>query len=234
MEIFFTYVIFFCRRRRENRILYRLLEDAMKTLSPAVIDAFIAANRRASELGLILFSSGNLSLRVDAERMIIKTSGSHMGALSPKEVSICSIGDGKALDGKAASKELGFHSGVLRERKDANAVFHFQSTYATAVACMKETAFNFHIVPEIPHFIGTPAYVEYHTPGSRELAEAVVEAARAHDMVILRNHGLVTVGAGLEDVIMKARYFEMACEIIVHVKDPCTISKKDAALLRKR
>ena len=77
---------------------------------------------------------------------------------------------GKLLDGKAPSKELGFHSGILRERKDANAVFHFQSTYATAVACMKETAFNFHIIPEIPHFIGTPAYVEYHTPGSRELA----------------------------------------------------------------
>ena len=206
----------------------------METLSPAVIDTFIAANRKASELGLILFSSGNLSLRVDAGRMIIKTMGAQMGALSPKEVSLCSIGEGKALDGKAPSKELGFHSGILRERNDANAVFHFQSTYATAIACMKETAFNFHIIPEIPHFIGTPSYVEYQTPGSRELAEAVVEAARAHDMVILRNHGLVTVGAGLEDVIMKARYFELACEILIHVKDPSTISKKDAALLKRR
>jgi ribulose-5-phosphate 4-epimerase/fuculose-1-phosphate aldolase len=206
----------------------------METLSPEIIDCFVAANRRASELGLILFSSGNLSLRVGGDRMLIKTMGSRMGALSPEEVSLCSIGDGKALDGKVPSKELGFHSGILRARRDANAVFHFQSTYATAVACMKETGLNFHIIPEIPHFIGTPAYVEYHTPGSRELAEAVVEAARAHDMVILRSHGLVTVGAGLEDVIMKARYFEMTCEILVHVKDPSTISKKDAALLRKR
>jgi ribulose-5-phosphate 4-epimerase/fuculose-1-phosphate aldolase len=205
----------------------------METLSPAIVDIFIAANRKASELGLILFSSGNLSLRVDVDRMIIKTMGSHMGALSPMEVSLCSIGDGKALDGKTPSKELGFHSGILRERKDANAVFHFQSTYATAVACMKETGLNFHIIPEIPHFIGTPAYVEYHSPGSPELASAVVEAARTHDMVILRNHGLVTVGSGLEDVLMKARYFELACEILVHLKNPSTISKKDAALLRR-
>jgi ribulose-5-phosphate 4-epimerase/fuculose-1-phosphate aldolase len=203
----------------------------METLSPAVIDAFIAASRKASELGLILFSSGNLSLRVDSDRMIIKTMGSHMGALTPTEVSLCSIGEGKALDGKTPSKELGFHSGILRERKDANAVFHFQSTYATAVACMKESSLNFNIIPEIPHFIGTPAYVEYHMPGSRELAEAVVGAALSHDMAILRNHGLVAVGSGLEDVILKARYFELACEILVHVKDPCTISKKDAALL---
>jgi ribulose-5-phosphate 4-epimerase/fuculose-1-phosphate aldolase len=206
----------------------------METLLPGIIDAFIAANRRASELGLVMFNSGNLSLRVDEERMIIKTMGSSMGALSPGEVSLCSIRDGKALDGKVPSKELGFHSGILRARKDANAVFHFQSTYATAVACMKETNLNFHIVPEIPHYIGTPAYVEYHTPGSRELAEAVVEAARARDMVILRNHGLVTVGDGLEDVILKAGYFEMACEILLHVKNPSAIAKKDAALLRRR
>jgi ribulose-5-phosphate 4-epimerase/fuculose-1-phosphate aldolase len=206
----------------------------METLSHEIIDTFIAANRRASELGLVLFSSGNLSLRVDGGRMLIKTMGSRMGALSQEEVSLCSIQEGKPLDGKVPSKELGFHSGILRARKDANAVFHFQSTYATAVACMKESGLNFHIIPEIPHYIGTPAYVEYYTPGSRELAEAVVEAARTRDMVILRSHGLVTVGTGLEDVILKARYFEMACEILVHVKNPSTISKKDAALLGRR
>ena len=232
MEIIFT-TASLCRRCRITLILLPYLEAVMEILSPDIINTFIEANRKASELGLVLFSSGNLSLRVDGDRMLIKTSGSRMGALSSKEVSLCSIGDGKALDGKVPSKELGFHSGILRARNDANAVFHFQSTYATAVACMKETGLNFHVIPEVPHFIGTPVYVEYHTPGSRELAEAVVEAARAHDMVILRSHGIVTVGAGLDDVILKARYFEMACEILVHVKDPCTISRKDAALLRR-
>jgi ribulose-5-phosphate 4-epimerase/fuculose-1-phosphate aldolase len=206
----------------------------METLSQELLETFIEANRRASELGLILFSSGNLSLRVDADRMIIKTMGSRMGALTPREVSVCSIRDGKALDGKVPSKELGFHSGILRARSDANAVFHFQSTYATAVACMKEASLDFDVIPEIPHFVGTPAYVEYLAPGSRELAEAVVEAARSHDMVILRNHGLVTAGSGLDDVIMKARYFELACEILLHVKDPRTISRKDAAPPGKR
>jgi ribulose-5-phosphate 4-epimerase/fuculose-1-phosphate aldolase len=206
----------------------------METISPGTMETFIEGNRRASELGLVLFSSGNLSLRIDADRMLIKTMGSRMGALTPADVSVCSIAGGKALDGKVPSKELGFHSGILRARADANVVFHFQSTYATAVACMKETGLNFHVIPEVPHFIGTPAYVEYHAPGSRELAEAVIEAARAHDMVILRNHGLVTAGSGLDDVIMKARYFELACEILLHVKNPSTISRKDAEILRRR
>ena len=36
-----------------------------------------------------------------------------------------------------------------------------------------------------------------------------------HDMVILQNHGFVTVGADLNDAIQKAAFFELACEVIV-------------------
>ena len=209
-------------------------EGTMEPDYQEFVQEYIRACRKGSELGLFRFNSGNLSLRVGENRLIIKTMGSSMGALAPEEVALCSIAGGEPLDGKTPSKEIGFHAGIMRVRGDAGSVFHFQSTYATAVSCMKETVQSFDIIPEIPHYIGSPAYVEYHLPGSHELALAVVDAARAHDMVILRNHGLVTVGKDLHDVLLKAGYFEMACEILIHVKNLSIIPKREAALLRRR
>ena len=53
------------------------------------------------------------------------------------------------------SMESGFHLGVLRERPDVNVVLHFQSHYATAVACMKNRPTNFNVTAEIPCHVGS-------------------------------------------------------------------------------
>lgn len=51
--------------------------------------------------------------------------------------------------------ESGFHFGVLRERPDVNVVLHFQSHYATAVACMKNRPTNLNVTAEIPCHVGS-------------------------------------------------------------------------------
>ena len=68
---------------------------------------------------------------------------------------------------------------------------------------------------EIPFYIGPVARVPYLLPGSRDLAEAVTAAMRDHDMVVMGNHGQVTVARDLEHVIQNAEFFELACGIIV-------------------
>mgnify|MGYP002544867892 CR=1 FL=1 len=71
--------------------------------------------------------------------------------------------------------ECGFHLGVLRERPDVNVVLHFQSPYATAVACMQETPKDFNVTAEVPCHVGSEIpVIPYFRPGSKELAEAVI------------------------------------------------------------
>jgi len=200
----------------------------MKNISEKCLQAFVAAARRVAEHDLVLCSSGNLSWRVDDERMLITTTDSWMSTLSEDQIAVCRVADGTILNGKQSSKEIGFHAGILKERSDVNVVLHYQSPYATTLSCREGQVEDFSVIPEIPYYIGPVAVVPYFTPGSHELADAITSAMKQHDVAILRNHGLVAVGETLDDVITKAVFFELACKIILHAGQRVQVLSKDA------
>jgi ribulose-5-phosphate 4-epimerase/fuculose-1-phosphate aldolase len=184
-----------------------------------ILDEFLAACHKAASRGLMRCSSGNLSLRLDDTRLLATATRSWMADISAEEVSVCRISDGALLDGPKPTVEIGFHAAILRTRSDVNAVMHFQTPHATALACQESGDTNYFVIPEIPFYIGHVARVPYLLPGSKELAEAVAGAMQDHDMVIMSNHGMVTVAADYAHVIQNAEFFELACEVIAHSKD---------------
>jgi len=191
----------------------------MDTISQTRLDEFAAAGRKASTLGLMRCSSGNLSWRIDDNRALLTASRSWMAELTADQVVVCRIADGTVLGDGTPSAESRFHLGLLRARPDVNVVLHFQSPCATVLGCTACEQVNFNVIPEVPYYIGPIAVVPYIAPGSDELAQAVVVAMAGHDMAILRNHGQVTVGQTLADAIQRAAFFELACEVIVRGGD---------------
>jgi ribulose-5-phosphate 4-epimerase/fuculose-1-phosphate aldolase len=191
-------------------------------------EEFITAARRVAEHDLVLCGSGNLSWRVADEHMLVTVTNSWMGHMSEDQVAVCRIADGTTLDRKKPSKEIGFHTAILRERRDMNVVLHFQSPCATSVACREPQVENFFVIPEIAYYIGPVAVVPYLSPGSPELAEAVTAAIKEHNLAILRNHGQVTVGKNFDEVIEKAAYFELACKIILKAGNDVQLLSREA------
>ena len=148
--------------------------------------------------------------------MLIKASRSWMAELMAEDVAVCRISDGAALNGKTASVEIGFHSGLLRCRPDVDVVLHFQTPFATTLACRRDLEqIDFAVIPEIAYYIGPIGRIPYILPGSPALAQAVVATMKDHDLAVLANHGQIVVGKGFDDVIQKAVFFELACQIIV-------------------
>jgi ribulose-5-phosphate 4-epimerase/fuculose-1-phosphate aldolase len=186
----------------------------MKDIPNDVLDRFVDACHDVDRRGLLRCSCGNLSLRVDAERMLITATGSWMGRLAREQVVLCRIDDGAVLEGTKPSSEIGFHAGVLKARPDMNAVLHFQTPFATALACRATDGANYAVIPEIPFYVGAVKRVPYYPPGSADLAAAVTKAMRHHDMVMMANHGQVTVGRDLDHVIQNAEFFEFACQVV--------------------
>jgi ribulose-5-phosphate 4-epimerase/fuculose-1-phosphate aldolase len=154
-------------------------------------------------------------MRLPEDRMLVTSTRSWMANLTADQVTVCRIADGSVVSGPAPTVELGIHAGILRTRPDVNVVFHFQTPFATTLACSDSTSVDFFVIPEIPYYIGPVARVPYILPGTEKLAKAVVEAMREHDMVVMSNHGQVTVGHDLAQAIQNAEFFELACEIIV-------------------
>jgi ribulose-5-phosphate 4-epimerase/fuculose-1-phosphate aldolase len=188
----------------------------MFSVDPTKVEAFVAGARKAAGYGLMRCSSGNMSCRLDQSHMLVKASRCWMAELDPEDVCVCRITDGSLVTGRPPSVEIGFHSGLLHARPDVNVVLHFQTPYATALACHEPPIENYFIIPEVPYYIGPIAHVPHIRPGSRELAQAVVKAMADHDLAQLANHGQVVVGQTYDDVIQKAVFFELACELLYH------------------
>lgn len=187
----------------------------MRNISAQTVQKFIEASHEVAARGFVRCSSGNMSVRVDSDRLLIKASRSWMGSLTAADVCVCRISDGSLLSGKKASVEVGFHAGIMRTRPGVNVVLHFQTPFATAIACKRPGKVNYFVIPEIPFYIGEIARIPYLDPGSMELANAVTDAMRTHDMVLMGNHGQTTVAADFSHVVQNAEFFELACEILI-------------------
>ncbi len=179
------------------------------------IEQFIAQAHWVGDAGLTLCSSGNLSWRI-GENALVSGTGSWVPTLSKEKVAVCKIETGEVLNGVRPSMESGFHLGIFRERPDVNVVLHFQSCYATAVACMKQVPADFNVTAEIPCHVGSEIpVIPYFRPGSPELASHVIQAMKNHNSALLQKHGQVVCGKNFDEVFERATFFEMACRIIV-------------------
>ena len=179
------------------------------------IAEFVAQAHRVGDAGLTICSSGNLSWRIGDE-VLLSGTGSWVPELTPDRVAVVNLADGKILNGVKPSMESTFHLGVLRERPDMNVVLHFQSPYATAVACMKERPANFNVTAEIPLHVGDEIpMIPFFRPGSPALAEHVIKEMRTHNSVMLLKHGQVVCGKDFDEAFERAMFFEMACRIAV-------------------
>lgn len=197
------------------------------------VELFVVQAHRYSEAKLMLCSSGNLSWRI-GDKALVSGTGTWLSALTAEQVAMCDIGSGKAENGVRPSMESVFHLGILRERPEVNVVLHFQSEYATVVACMKQKPEDFNVTLEVPYRVGEIAVIPYYRPGSRELAEAVIEAMRVRDAVLMSNHGQVVCGKSFDEVLERALFFEMACRIIVQSGGGYEVlGKKDVEDLRE-
>ena len=192
---------------------------------------FIDACRRVVDHGLLRCSSGNLSWRINDEHLLITGTSTWMEAMTREHVALCRLSDGASLNGVKASKEIGFHAGVLRERPTMHVVLHCQSPHATVLACTDRAVDNVFVTPEIPYYIRPVAAIPYEDPGSVALADGVTNALKGHDMVILRNHGQVTVGEDFNDAIQRACFFDMACDIILRADERLTALSDEAVRL---
>lgn len=201
-------------------------------VSPELLDEFVAACHRVDQYGLIRCSSGNMSARIDAERMLLTATRSWLGTLTREQVAICRIADGTPLAEARPSVEAGFHAGILRKRPDVRVVLHFQTPAATTLACRAGEPPNYFVIPEIPYYIGHIATVPFCMPGSAPLSEAVVAAMLHSDLAVLRNHGQVVVGRDFADALQRAVFFELACRVILDAGDRLQpLGKSEAAHL---
>jgi L-ribulose-5-phosphate 4-epimerase len=163
-------------------------------------------HRELTRNELVAWTSGNLSARVEGEElMVIKPSGISYDRLTPESMVVCDF-SGEVVEGEfAPSSDAATHGFVYREMPEIGGVAHTHSAYATAWAVRGEpipcvmTAMADEFGGEIP--IGPFALI-----GDETIGRGIVETLAGHRSraVLMRAHGVFTVGATPRDAIKTA------------------------------
>jgi autoinducer 2 (AI-2) kinase len=163
---------------------------------------------------LITATGGNASLRTEAENEAwITPSQLFKGDLSP-EVLVRIDLEGRALDPQARSpsSEALMHTAVLSARADVRAVLHCHAPYATILA---NAGLPFLPISTEAAFLANIGRIPFIMPGTRELADAVVEAMGDGWAVLMQNHGLLVAGRSLRRAADICQVLERTCEVII-------------------
>ncbi|MFE7173526.1 class II aldolase/adducin family protein [Streptomyces sp. NPDC057616] len=172
-------------------------------------EALVATARRTVSEGLVVGTSGNVSVRV-GETVLVTPTGVPYDRLTPEDVTGVGLDGRQVLGTLVPTSELPMHLAVFRTT-DARAVVHTHAVHATAVSTL---------VPELPviHYmtaaLGGPVRVApYATYGSEELAENMLRALADRTGCLLQNHGTITYGASLDQAYDRTAQLEWMCRL---------------------
>src|SRR5712692_317272 len=155
-----------------------------------------AAGRWLLERGFIVATEGNISVRLDARRILISPAGLCKGRMACEDLVVVDL-DGQCLGGsRAASSELAMHLLIYRRRPDVNAVCHAHPPVATGFAAAG-VPLDKALLSEVVITLGAIPLAPYGTPGTSELPDALAPLVENHDSILMSNHGVVTCGPDL-------------------------------------
>ena len=175
---------------------------------PTLRGDIVEIGRRMYARGYTASNDGNISVRLGADRLLMTPKSVCKGFMTPEMMCITDL-EGRKLEGERdPSSEMLMHLEVYRQRPDVRAVVHAHPPTATGFA-VAGIPLDRAVLAEVLTTLGSIPIAEYATPSTRELPEAVRKYIKAHDGMLLANHGALTVGGDLY-----AAYYKM--ETIEH------------------
>src|SRR5215470_14482272 len=169
-------------------------------------------------LGFIAATDGNLSVRLDEDRILVTPTGMSKGMMTPPDLVVVDT-EGRKLKGKRqVTSEIGMHLLIYRMRPDIRGIVHAHPRTATGFAAAG-MALNQPLVCEVVIGLGLIPLAPYGTPGTPELAATLEPLIPQYDAILMANHGVVTYGPDLQSAYMKMETVEHFAQIalVTHV-----------------
>jgi len=172
----------------------------------------VEVGRRMYARGYTASNDGNISVRLGSDRLLMTPKSVCKGFMTPDMMCITDL-DGRKLQGdRDPSSETLMHLEVYRQRPDVQAVVHAHPPTATGFA-VAGIPLDRAVLAEVLTTLGSIPLAEYATPSTSELPEAVRKYIKAHDGMLLANHGALTVGGDLYGAYYKMETIEHFAKI---------------------
>lgn len=168
--------------------------------------------RRVYQRGYVAANDGNISVRMQDDRILCTPTGVSKGFITEDMLAICDL-DGQQVAGTMRiSSEIRMHLEIYKLRPDVYSVVHAHPPTATgfAVAGIELTQC---VLPEVIVSLGGVPLADYGTPGGPDIVEPMKPLLKDYDAILMANHGAVTLGKDVMDAHFKMETVEHFAKI---------------------
>lgn len=192
----------------------------------AVIDTAL----KIKEYGLIALAGGNVSMRLACGDILVTPSGTYYETMRDEDVLRMDI-DGNIKEGTLKpSVDTVALLYIYRNMPEVNAIIHTHQTYATAVGLISD------VLPAVTTTLSNVTLGEvnvapYSSPASLNMGIETVKHINGKRAVILKHHGVVTVGGNLKEALYAAIYMEDSAKAYLAAKavgEPVVLTKEQS------
>src|SRR5436190_23573176 len=183
-------------------------------MSPSTSDhplrlAIVEIGRRLWMRGFVASNDGNISTRLGSDRLLMTPASVSKGFMSPEMMVVTDL-DGTLVSGEPGRKpssEILMHLVAYQERPDVGSVVHAHPPLSTGFA-VAGIPLDRAVLAEVVTTLGSIPIADYGTPSTPALAEAVEPYVKAHDGLLLANHGALALGTDLFGAYYKMETIE--------------------------
>jgi L-fuculose-phosphate aldolase len=153
----------------------------------------VEVGRLVYQKGWVAANDGNITIRLDKQRILATPTGVSKGMMNPDDLIILD-NEGTKVEGKReGTTEILMHLTIYKLRPDVHAVVHAHPPVATGFAT-NGRSLDQALLPEVIIGLGCVPLAAYGLPGTPELSEPLLPLIPKYDAILLANHGAVTYG----------------------------------------
>jgi L-fuculose-phosphate aldolase len=202
--------------------------------SQKIKQQIIEIGKRLYQKGFVVANEGNISVKLN-KKIIVTPTMRCKGFLTLEDLVTVDL-NGRQIEGKLKpTSELLLHIFAYRKRPDIVAVVHAHPPYSTALA-VAGLELPEDVLPEVFLSSGKIPLASYGTPSTQELPDSVNKLILKHDAILLKNHGLMTVGRDLKEayfMLERVEHFAWIFFIANSLGGVRKLSKKQIEKLKK-
>ena len=166
------------------------------------------------QLGWVAANDGNVSVKLEDGTFLATPTGISKSFITPEKI-VHIDKDANIIEANGdyrPSSEIKMHLRCYKEREDVGAVLHAHPPVATGYAVANVPLDEYSMI-ETVIAIGSIPVTPYGTPSTYEVPDAIAPYLGEHDVVLLQNHGALSVGADLLTAYYRMESLELFAKI---------------------
>ena len=165
--------------------------------------------------GWVAANDGNVTVKVGENRFLATRTGISKYEITREHIGLID-GDYNIIEKPSEdwrpSSEVKMHLKCYHDRPDVGAVVHAHPPVSTGFACAHLPLDDYCMI-ETVIAVGSVPLTPYGTPSTFEVPEAIEPYLQEHDVMLLENHGALTVGADLTTAYYRMETLELQAQI---------------------